>query len=230
MTIGEFLKLLRDQFFVLLYLITWIVSVLRYKRFFDTPLKYFPMLIMYTFFTEVLGYFIKNYEEFQFFSDERYAIDNLIIYNIYQLIFFLFFFDVYRKIFKEDKDKKLFSYASIVCVILYVANAIYSNPLHSQMTYAHILGSLLMVSILVFYLIKTCSTAYIYPLRQNLLFWVSIGLLTFYIPFPIILTLYKLKVGIGTLVYLRPILVSSIALMYGLIIIGLLIGKRKAFR
>jgi hypothetical protein len=98
------------------------------------------------------------------------------------------------------------------------------------MTYAHILGSFMLVLIVIFYLREKKTETNSFSLRHNLLFWVSIGLLAFYIPFPVIITLYKIKVKIGVLVYLRPVLVSSIALMYSLIIIGLLVGKRKAFR
>lgn len=230
MTFQDFLKLLWDQYFMLLYLITWIISVYRYRRFYDTQLKYFPMLIMYTFLTELLGYFIMYNDAFQFFSDSRYQLNNVIIYNLYQLVFFLFFFDVYRKTLKNRFARKWTFYSIISCIGVYIMNAIFINPLINQMTYAHILGSFMLVLILVFYLKEKKSETSPFSLKNNLLFWVSIGLLTFYIPFPIIIALYKIDVKIGILVYLRPALVTSIALMYGFIIIGLLAGKRKAFR
>ena len=230
MTFQDFLKLLWDQYFMLLYLITWIISVYRYRRFYDTQLKYFPMLIMYTFLTELLGYFIMYNDEFQFFSDNRYQLNNVIIYNLYQFVFFIFFFDVFRKTLKNKLARKWVFYFIMMCITAYVVNVILSNPLINQMTYAHILGSFMLVLIVIFYLKEKKTETNSFSLRHNLLFWVSIGLLAFYIPFPVIITLYKIKVKIGVLVYLRPVLVSSIALMYSLIIIGLLVGKRKAFR
>lgn len=202
----------------------------RYKRFFDTPLKYLPMLIMYTFFTELLGYFIKFNEDYQFFSDERYAWHNVVIYNIYQLVFFLFFFEVYRKAIKDPRTKKWISYGSICCVVLYFVNAIVQNPLHEQMTYAHIGVSLILVAILVAYLKEKHLEEFPISQKYNLLFWVTMGLLVFYSIFPLILTVYTLKISLGDHLYLRPILIGIIVLMYLCTIIGLLVGKRKAFR
>ncbi|WP_228235243.1 hypothetical protein [Allomuricauda sp. M10] len=230
MTFQEFLKLLWSQFFMLLYLVTWIISVYRYRRFFDTQLKYFPMLVMYTFFTELLGYFIMYNDDFQFFSDGRYQLNNVIIYNLYQLVFFIFFFEVYRKTFKNRFLRKLTLYLTLLCTASYVINAMLVNPLINQMTYAHIIGSILLVLIIFFYLKEKKSETDAPSLKHNLLFWVSIGLLAFYVTFPTILILYRIKLDLRFLVYLRPALVTSIAVMYGLIIFGLLTGQRKAFR
>ena len=226
----DFAKFLWSQFFVLLYLLTWIVSVYRYRRYFDTPLKYLPMLIIYTFFTELLGYFIKYSDEFQFFSDSRFAGHNVIIYNVYQLVFFLFFFEVYRKVIKNRSAKKWIFYGSFLCGLIYLVNALFYNPLHNQLTYAHIVVSFMLASILILYFKEKRIDGVAQPLKYNLLFWVSAGLLVFYSLFPIILAMYRLKLSVGVYIYLRPILLSSIVLMYGCFIIGLLAGKRKAFR
>lgn len=223
-------RFLWDQFFVLIYLLTWIVSVYRYRRFFDTPLKYLPMLIIYTFFTELLGYFIKFSSEFQFFSDERFARQNVIIYNVYQVVFFLFFFEVYRKITKNQLLKKWISYGSILSVLIYLVNAFFYNPLHNQLTHAHIIVSLMFITVLVMYFKEKNIEESPYSQKYNLLFWVSVGLMVFYSLFPVILTLFKLKLSITVHIYLRPILLGSIIFMYGCFIIGLLMGKRKAFR
>jgi len=224
------LRLVRDHFFIPLYFIAWLISVFRYKRFFDTPLKYLPILIIYTFFTELLGHLIKYHDDFQFFSDERYSWHNVVIYNVYQLIFFLYFFEVYRRVSQVARVKKWISYGSVICVVLYFANAILVNPLHKQMAFAHIGGSLIMVGILVQYLREKRVEQPQISLKYNLMFWVSMGLLAFYSIFPLIMVAYQLDLGIGIHLYLRPVLLCLIVLMYLCIIIGLLVGKRKAFR
>lgn len=221
---------LLNQFYLPLYLLTWIISLLRYRRFFDTALKYLPILIIYTFFTELLGYFIKYNDEFQFFSDGRYAWHNVIIYNIYQVVFFIFFFEVYRKLVQKPAFKKQIHYLSVFCLLVYVINAALRNPLHYQMTYAHIIGSVIMLYILGIYFREKYLEETLYPLKFNLMFWVSLGLTVFYTFFPLILIIYLLNLNIEIQIYFRPILLTSIAVMYSLIIIGLLAGKRKAFR
>tara|TARA_R110000744_G_scaffold25032_10_gene62176 strand:- start:1703 stop:2392 length:690 start_codon:yes stop_codon:yes gene_type:complete len=224
------IRFLTDHFYIPLYLFTWLISVIRYKRFYDTPLKYLPMLIIYTFFTEVLGYFIKYYNEFVFFSDGRYAWHNVIIYNVYQIVFFLFFFEVYRKVSKNKAIKKQIRYLSILCAIVYLINGITYNPLHNQMTYAHIVGSFMMLYILVLYFREIYLEKISHPTKYNLLFWISSGLMVFYSIFPIISIIYLLDLNIGIQIYFRPLLLTAIALMYILVNIGLIFGKRKAFK
>lgn len=226
----DFIRIFKDHFYIPIYFLTWLISVIRYKRFYDTPLKYLPMLIIYTFFTELLGYFIKYSNEFLFFSDSRYAWHNVIIFNIYQIIFFLFFFEVYRKVALNKSIKKQIRYLSILCVLSYIANAIIYNPLHNQMTYGHIIGSLMMVYVIIQYFKEKIQEEKTQPLKFNLMFWISSGLMVFYTLFPIISVIYLLDFNIGVQIYFRPLLLTSITLMYGLIILGLLIGKRKAFR
>ncbi|WP_318342789.1 hypothetical protein [Flagellimonas baculiformis] len=188
------------------------------------------MIIIYTFFTELLGVLIKFNNNFQFFSDERFAWHNVIIYNIYQLVFFLFFFEVYRKITKNQLLKKWISYGSILSVLIYLVNAILYNPLHNQLTHAHIIVSLMLIVVLAMYFKEKHAEESPYSQKHNLLFWVSVGLMVFYTLFPVILTLFKLKLNITVHIYLRPILLGSIVFMYSCFIIGLLVGKRKAFR
>jgi len=223
-------KYLIEYFYVPLYLIAWIVAVYRYKRYYDTPLKYFPMLIIYTFFTELLGVLVKYNNNFQFFSDDRYAWHNVIIYNVYQLIFFLFFYRVYYKVLKNESAKKLIKYASYLCIFSYVLNSITYNPLHNKLNYAHIVGSLILIVIILFYFKEKRLEKNPQPWRYNLLAWISIGLLVFYVFFPAVLFLGDVNFNINIQFYFRHILLGSIAFMYGCFIIGLLLGKRKAFR
>ncbi len=188
------------------------------------------MIIIYTFFTELLGTFIKYNNNFQFFSDIRYTWHNVIIYNIYQLVFFLFFFEVYRKIFNKKQHKKWARYGSYLCILAYTINAIIFNPLHHRMSNAHILGSVILVILIVFYFKEKRKEGRFPALKDNLMFWVSTGLLLFYIPFPLISIFYKTNWDISIRILLRPILLTSIAFMYVSIIIGLIVGKRRSFR
>lgn len=213
-----------------LYLITWVIAVYRYRRYYDTALKYLPILIIYTFFTELLGVLVKYNSNFQFFSDDRYAWHNVIIYNIFQLIFFLFFYRVYGKVIKKDQYRKWIWYGTYICILSYLVNAILYNPMHNQMTYAHIIGSLILILIIVFYFIEKQSEVNPYRQIYNLLFWISLGLSIFYVAFPAILILGDINFNINIQFYFRYILLTVIALMYGCFIIGLLLGQRKAFR
>ena len=68
------------------------------------------------------------------------------------------------------------------------------------------------------------------PQKYNLLFWISTGLLVFYLFFPFILLLGYVNYSFYAQFNLRTVLLFLIVFMYLCINLGLLIGKRKAFR
>jgi hypothetical protein len=226
----EFIQLFKEHFYVPLYLITWIIAVYRYRRYFDTTLKYLPILIIYTFFTELLGILIKYHKDFQFFSDYRYDWHNVIIYNIYQIVTFLFFYWVYWKTLKNKSSKKMIKYGAYLCSLSYLVSIFFQNPLHRQLDYAHIVGSFILIFAIILYFKEKKSEDNPYPQKHNLLYWVSMGLFVFYALFPFLILSGYFKLSISTQYHLRVILLTLIVLMYTLFIIGLLIGKRKAFR
>ncbi|AWX43554.1 hypothetical protein HME9304_00543 [Flagellimonas maritima] len=226
----EFIQFCKDHFYIPLYLITWAVAVYRYRRYFDTVLKYLPILIIYTFFTELLGYFIKNHDDFQFFSDDRYDWHNVIIYNIYQIVFFLFFYWVYWKTITNKSSKKIIKYGAFVCLLSYIVSAFFQNPLHEQLNYAHAVGSLILIFALILYFNEKRAEKNPFSQKHNLLFWVGLGLFIFYVVFPFILLSDYLNLNISLQFQLRTILLVAIVLMYSLFMIGLVLGKRKAFR
>lgn len=226
----DLLRFIKDQFFTIIYFITWLVAVYRYRRYFDTVLKYLPILIIYTFFTELLGYFIKYHSDFQFFSDSRYSQSNVIIYTIYQIVFFLFFYWVYWKTIVNKTSKKIIKYGAFMNLTVYLISGFFQNPLHEILHYAHAIGSIVLIIALFFYFKEKSQEGFPYSQKNNLLFWVSIGLFIFYILFPFILLSDYLNVDISIQFHLRTVLLSAIVLMYSFFIIGLLLGKRQAFR
>lgn len=74
-----------------LYAVTLLVALIKYPKYYSTPLKYFPILLMYTFLTELLGYFTKHYEVFHISIFSSFIRHNVIIYNIYNLVFLAIF-------------------------------------------------------------------------------------------------------------------------------------------
>jgi len=64
-----------------LYAVALLMALIRYPKYYSSPLKYFPVLLMYTFLTELLGYFTKNYEVFHISIFTTIVNHNVIIYN-----------------------------------------------------------------------------------------------------------------------------------------------------
>mgnify|MGYP005821108505 FL=1 len=221
---------LKEQFFLFTYLVTWIISVLTYRKYFDTTLKFFPIFIAYTFFTELLGYFIKFDNNFQFFSEGKYASLNIVIYNIYQFATYLFFYWVYFKTLQKSRYKQLIKYGTLITVVAYVANMIFQNPLYRGLYYAELIGSWTLLACIIFYFQEKKTEPSSYPQWKNLFFWVSIGSFIFYLITPYIFLLGSIDDHVWYEYHFQKILFVLIAIMYGFYMLGLILGQRKAYR
>lgn len=226
----EFLVFLKEQYFIPIYFVTWVISVLTYKKYFDTILKYFPVFIAYTFFTEILGYFIKFHEGFQFFSDERYSWDNVIIYNVYSVVSFLFFYYIYWTILKTEKYKKWVKIGAIVGATGYIISMFFQDPFHINLYYADLVASLILLFAIALYFKEKKEETYPYLMTHNLLFWISLGLVIFHIFFPFIFLMLYEAFDFYYKYHLHKLLIILIVVMYCLFSIGFLISKRKALR
>ncbi len=203
---------------------------MRYGRYFDTPLKGFPMYIAYTFFTEVLGYLIVTYKEFSFFEDGMYDWYNVIIYNIYGVLVLLFFSHVYHQVLRKNQYKKIVFYGCGLVLLSFVVSCFFQNPLYTGLYYAKTLQSLYMVLLVMLYFKEKLQIKKAPPLRYNLMFWISLGLLIFHLFFPYLYLTGFLKPEIWITYHFRDILKGLIFISYSHFLIGLLLGSRNAFR
>lgn len=209
------------------YGLALILSIGTYKKYFDTALRYFPIIIAYTFFNELLGYFIRYKETFAFFSDEKFAND--IIYNIYYVVFFGYFLFVYWNLVYDKKFKKWIRWLAYSALLIFIVNSFFYNPLTRSLFYAiSIVSWLLLASILIyFYSISNWQWS---RDKYNLMTWVSAGLGVFFLLFPIFYLIGFLKFEIWQQYHLRTVLRLLIMVMYLLFCIGFIKSRRRAFR
>ena len=214
-----------------LYALAWVIGVFYFKKYFDTVLRHFPLIIGYTFLTELLGFLVKNYPEFTFFTDPRFDWHNIIIYNIYGLVTMFYFTWIYYRLLVSEKFKRIILFGLATYLVCTVICLFYQDPLHEVLLYPAIIESLSIALAALLHIKELRGIANIAPQNYNLMFWVDRGLLAFHIPFPII---YFSAVNIFREVYL-PFRFSdlhniTIAAMYVLFIIGFIRSSRPAFR
>ncbi|RIV72157.1 hypothetical protein [Flagellimonas aequoris] len=226
----ELYKFITEQYFLPFYLIVWLVAVARYRTFFDTPLKYHPIYLMYTFLTELLGYLVKHTDEFQFFSEKKYDWHNVIIFNIYSVIAFSFFFYIYWKVLKSRKHKKWVVYGTIISMLSYVVSLFFQDPLHMNLYYADLIASMILLFDISLYVKEKKSEEGAYPVKHNLMFWTTLGLAVFHAIFPYLFLIAYEAPEVWAQYQLREVLKVLIVFMYGTFMIGALLGKRNAFR
>ncbi len=204
------------------------ISLVTFKKFVDTPLRFFPLLVAYTLFNEVLGYFIINYEEFSFFDEPEYQWHNVIIYNLYQLVFFGYVFWLYHKVVKIKTYRLTILIGAVVTALSYLVSLFFQDPLHSGLFYADCIGCLAVI-IAIFLHFKELSKTNGGINRYNLMVWINWGMLLFHCYFPYYILNGYLNVEFYLEYHLRQVLWVVVSVMYCFFIIGFLISKRRAF-
>lgn len=224
----ELIDFIFTHYFLFIYGITWVIAVLRYRRYFDTPLKYLPILIAYTFFNELLGYFIKYSDSFALFASRLSA--NELIYNVFSIVFFSYFYYTYWKIVPSEKSKNQIKWVSILVLVAYTLSAFLQNPLTINLFYANAIGSWVLLFIIYQYFKNLKPPPNIKVDRYNLMFWISVGLVVFYTIFPFLFLIGYVRLDVWEKYGLKTVLQILIVIMYALFIIGFIISRRRAFR
>ncbi len=217
------LDVLKDNFYLLLYAVALVLSFAKFPKYFDSALRYFPIIIFYTFCTELLGMAVLNFEEFSFISKKGFSNYTVVIYNLYDLLFFMYFFYVFYSVTTKPKLKRILKYGAGLYFIIMVINTLFKNPMLYDMWFAYTFGALLLIFACCTYLIglKGFSKTIIF---SDMLFWVSLGCLLFHIGYTPIMILQNseslwMEENYGAL---RTLHLSLIVVMYTCFIIGFL--------
>ncbi len=222
------LEFLSQYSFNVLYALTLVLSVLKYPKYYDSILKYFPVLIAYTLMTEILGWYILKYEDFQIIYEKEthlYEINNAIIYNIFDIIFYLYFFHLYHQAVKSIRYKNFIKYGAFIFLIICLVNLFLQDFKLLPQLYAIFTGSLILTNCIVFYLLESVKNKEKVLRYNNVLLWISLGLLIFYpfYPFLIIVGINFNELYAHTFNLVHKILIAA---MYLCFIIGFLRMKR----
>ncbi len=229
MMLQEVINFLAEYYFLPIYFISLILSIVKYRRYFDTELKYFPILIAYTFLNELLGVLIREYPSISLFEKIEDSSYNLIIYNIYSVIFFCYFYYVYWKLIANKKFKNWIFKGAIVVLASFIISCFFQNPNNVDLFYAVSIASWFLVfSIILYALDKHLKKEKIVQ-KYNLVFWVSLALFIFYNVFPVIFLIGYLNYDLWVQLELRTVLRTLIIIMHGFFCIGFLVNKRRAF-
>lgn len=175
------------------YCIALFMSLKKYHLYYTSILRYIPILITYTILTELLGYLVVEFDSFQIVSDEAYSYANNVIYNIYDIVCFLYFFFVFFNVLKIKKHKTFIISGVVLYLLTCLVNPFFEDFAIFPQIFASGVGSLFLI---------ICIFAYFYELKKGsqtpniLLVWISIGLLIFnlFIPFILYLGIYNFPV------------------------------------
>ena len=224
----ETLDYLLEYAYLPTYAITVVVAIWRYPRYFDTVFKYFPILLMYTLVTELGGVIVKEMPEFDFVLSDLLEYNNWVIYNIYDIIFYLYFFYVYWLIIRKRSYRNIILVGVVIFLIASVVNIFTSDFTIRLQMITYFTGAAVLFVCIVLYLNYYRSITGKYFAKNNLLSWISLGILVFLLGYvPIIILGHFDYVSFENYQILRRIHLLLILFMYGCFILGFLNMSRK---
>ena len=229
MKLVEALQWTLDNSHMILYFITVGVALYRYPRYYDTPLKYFPILLMYTFLNEVLGKIIYVFEDVSLVLGPIFY-NNWIIYNIYNLIFYLYFYFTFHNYIKNERDRKLIRSGGIVLLVVSVVNAFFQDFTYESQVYAYVIGGIFLIICVLLHAKQQKQIKGQWFDQYNLLSWLGLGILVFYVgylPIKIMRYYYALE-GIYENPGVRLVHITLILAMNVCFILGFIKMRRKS--
>ncbi len=211
---------------MLVYGVALTLSLIKYKYYYETKLKALPILLGYVFLTEILGVLIRDFEEIQIIFEKGYQNYNHMVFNILDIVFFLYFYWMYRN---STTNPKLKLYTKLGCILFCLAsilNPFFENFILYPQLGAILTGSVALTIFAYMYLKETKDKPLAFSNYHKLVRWISIGFLIFYPAYPFIIGIGQLDVDLYKTLYLGELLLVLIVALYSCIIIGFVwIGK-----
>jgi len=153
-----------------LEIIAAIVGSIYFYKYKNSYLKYFLILLWYVVANELIGKYIADIK----------GENNPIYFNIYLFVNFIFLFSLYGHFLKRKLYKKIIFYFGIIYGILFIVNGIFFENYWIDLVFIpFIIGSCFLIISIIFYFIEIMNSENVLLIKQNLLFWISVGVLLF---------------------------------------------------
>ncbi len=223
-TLVEYLK---GNYFMIFYVAVLFLSIKKYRFYFNTILKFLPIIISYTLLSELLGLFISDFDSFQIISEKEFSNANNLIFNIYDLIYFNYFYFIYYRTYRKNRHKKIILIGVICYLLASLLNTFFEDFFIFPQTFAYCIGSLLLL---------ICIGLYFKEIKMNLqnsnelLIWLSIGHFIFYCSFPVIMFLGQYNYELYKELNLKQLHYLLISAMYACFVIGFIKLRQPILR
>jgi hypothetical protein len=206
----QHIGLIIDYIFLIIMIAT---SFLYYNKYKDTKLRLLPWIFVLSFVVEVTAISLRLNDYY-----------NVWLYNQYINIEFLFFLWIFYRYIENLNFKKVIILGSILYEFYFIFGIIISNNMNVFQTYPFAFAQILIIIVLFAFIIQMISSDKILHIQQYLIFWVSLGLLFYYIvPFPLNVSeslISKESLSREMMSFLRQIQYVGNILMYILITYG----------
>lgn len=203
-----------------LYVIVFIIALFKFPLYKNTALRYLPIILFLTIATEYVGYFIKYA-----YPDINYA-----VFNTYYLIHFSFFFYVFMEMIDDVKFKNYIKIGIGIFWLVFLSDLVFTGIFEDSFARTYITGAGILVFCIILYYVNILQSTRVLVIKNDLLFWVSVGLFLFYIgyiPIKIIKTWFFKSSNFFN--HLLVIQFSLIIIMYLCFLTGFLWMKKRSY-
>lgn len=196
---------------------------LYYKKFKGSKYTYFLFYLLFTFAIEL----VYNVVRVVYLKTDEVIFNTSISYNFYLISSFIFLFVFYRSISKNKKNRKLFNvFIGVFTLFIIINYLIFHNGFRLGINIHNlIVGSILLLITLILFLIEIINNKeVIFNIHRSIIFWISIGLLLFYVGvIPIMITRKYLNFNE---IYMSILNLLN-GIMYGSFVIGFIVSNPK---
>ncbi|MBL0683745.1 hypothetical protein [Aquimarina mytili] len=212
MDIGVYV-FLRDFSTLFIGLLSPIIGSIYFYKYKDSVLKYFLAYLWISVILDYGAYIAREYFDIG---------NNGIVYNIFFFFSFIYLSSLYYRILRDPKKKKAVYAFIFVYIISFIVGGFYENYMTDFQSIPFITASILFVLQAALYFIEILNSKRILYIKKNLFFWISIGILVYYvgnIPFRIAIKYYLEKESTTILFSLLYVLIilTHICYMIGFI-------------
>lgn len=203
-----------------LYVIVFVVAIYKFPLYKETALRFIPLILLFTILTEFFGGYLKVVYGHLF--------SNVILFNVYYLIYFSFFFYLFMRMIEERRFKRYIKICIVVFWIFYLSDLVFTDIFEESFSRSYIAGAGGLIFCIILYYISILQSSLVLIIKNDLLFWISVGLFLFYIgyiPIKIIKSWYYQYDNFFQLLLIIQFFL--IIVMYSFFLIGFLWMKKR---
>ena len=197
--------------------VTAFLATIFYKKYDQTFLKYFLVLIWYDVATELIAPFYSSH----------ISHNNILIFNIYRFVEFSFYFLLYQNLVTNLRVKKIIKVFFGIYLVSVIINLFVQDLIYEYFSNTYYIGASLIIISIILYFSEILNSEKIINITRMFSFWISIAVFMLYIttvPFKAISKYYENSPDIP---YIYVVNILVVLIFYLIISIGLLWSKKE---
>lgn len=143
-------------------------SIIFYKNYSNTNLKWMPLVLFYMFINDLFGIYILGESK-------------KLVYNIASIVTFLYYFKIYYEKLLNQSYRKYLLVGIVIYIISLVVNFYQQDPLTESFYISYVVGGCVVILCTILYFLELLGIKRTFHLKQETFFWLSAGLLLFFV-------------------------------------------------